>query len=157
MPDCFIQLMGGLGNQMFQIATAYAHAKRNGYNLCLSHTTHGGRPTYWDRILHNCRQYIRNPVGSPNRYSEPHFHYSMIPASTTNIFGYFQSSKYFSEFRDEIRTLFTSPASIIAAVDTKYRDIVSPHAVAVHVRRGDYLTGINPDIHFVTANAYFGF
>lgn len=147
--------MGGLGNQMFQIATAYAHAKRNGYSLCLSSDTQGGRPTYWDKTLHAFRQYIRSPSGPMKQHREPHFHYAPIPASATNLFGYFQSSKYFGNYREELRELFRAPESIVAAVDAKYRELVKPHSVAVHVRRGDYLTGDRPAFHFVTTNAYF--
>lgn len=43
--------MGGLGNQLFEIATAYAHARRNGYQLQISPTTNCRRDVYWDSFI----------------------------------------------------------------------------------------------------------
>lgn len=154
-PDCFIQLMGGLGNQMFQIASAFAHSKRNHYTLKVSADTLGGRPTYWDRTLYRARRLVGTQESPQPLWREPHFRYHPTPAGARNIFGYYQSSKYFSEYRTEIRDLFAAPPSIVSAVNEKYGDLVTPHSVAVHVRRGDYLTGQRPSVHYVTTDLYF--
>ena len=156
-PDCFIQLMGGLGNQMFQIATAFAHSKRNNYTPKVSVDTHGGRPTYWDRSLYRARRLVGTP-GSQTQtqtWREPHFRFHPIPAGARNLFGYYQASKYFSDYRTEIRELFAAPPSIVTAVNSKYGDLITSHSVAVHVRRGDYLTGGRPVVHHVTTDLYF--
>ena len=78
--------MGGLGNQLFQIATAYAYAKRNGGRLQIVRTTsNGNRPLYWDTLLRNVQPYLTTEVPStlvpwhewmPTMYSE-------IPVLTT--------------------------------------------------------------------------
>jgi hypothetical protein len=154
-PACFIPLMGGLGNQLFQIAAAFAHCKRNGLTPVISEGTQGGRPTYWDRTLYRARRYIGTPSGTSNLWREPHFHYHPIPSSARYLFGYYQSSKYFSDYRDEIRELFAPPPSLVTAVDAKYGSLITPHSVAVHVRRGDYLTGGRPAFHYVTTERYF--
>lgn len=155
MPDCFIQLKGGLGNQMFQIATAFAHSKRNNYTLKVSADTHGGRPTYWDRSLYHARHFVGSLDSPQSLWRELHFHYHPIPATARNLHGYYQTSKYFSDYRTEIRDLFTASPTIVSAVNTKYGDLVTPHSVAVHVRRGDYLTGNRPSVHYVTTDLYF--
>jgi hypothetical protein len=153
--QCYIPLMGGLGNQMFQIATAYAHAKRTGMRLTVSSNTQGGRPTYWDRTLYRARRHVGTCASPTNVWKEPHFHYRAIPPNAMYLHGYFQSSKYFNDFRSEVRDLFAAPSSVTQTVNEKYGDIVTPHAVAVHVRRGDYLTGPRPAFHLVATELYF--
>ena len=158
-PACFMHLMGGLGNQLFQIAITIAHCNRNGYTLAISKSTQGGRPVYWDSFLHNLAQYTVNSSNTRyNPWNEPHFHYSPIPAGAQSLYGYFQSSKYFADavVSSEIRRLFVPHPRIIATVNEKYSGVVTPHSVAVHVRRGDYLhDNSSMSYHFVTTPAYF--
>ena len=58
------------------------------------------------------------------------------------LFGYFQTPRYFQsiagEFRDEIRRLLLQGAGTALASDLTER-LSAANAVAVHVRRGDYL------------------
>jgi hypothetical protein len=61
-----------------------------------------------------------------------------------NMKGYFQSYKYFDEFRNSILYYFR-PVMEFPEVDS--------NAVAVHVRRGDYLK--LPDIHPVLPLSYY--
>lgn len=151
-----MQLQGGLGNQFFQIATAYAHAKRTGCTLKISPQVscakHG---TYYDTYLHNCRQYVGNVVHGGLRWREPRFSYTPIPPAARQLYGYFQSSKYFADVSGEIRTLFTPPASIIEEVQSKYGDLLrDPSAwTVVHIRRGDYLT--HPKMHGILTESYY--
>ena len=155
LPSCYVPLMGGLGNQLFQIATAYAHCRRHGYCLSVSSTTIGGRPTYWERTLQRVRPFIGVVDPSARRWGEPHFHYAPIPADARNLFGYFQSGKYFSDLIGEIRELFSAPAEITETVNVKYDGLIKPNSVAIHVRRTDYLKENAINYHFVTTNSYF--
>lgn len=56
------------------------------------------------------------------------------------IDGYYQSEKYFFEYRDEIVKQFTPSYEESEKYKEYYRKIRSTNSVAVHVRRGDYLT-----------------
>jgi hypothetical protein len=168
MAECYVQLLGGLGNQLFQIAVAYAHCKRSNRQLKISSDTHGGRDTFWDTYTHNFRNMIGRPASasasSPRRFvrngsmwREPCFAYTPIPAGANAIVGYFQSSKYFADYADEIRSLFVPPPTVQEAVANKYAGFLansSDYAV-VHIRRGDYYHGNNANFHGVAKEVYF--
>jgi hypothetical protein len=153
--SCHVILNGGLGNQLFQVAAAYAHCKRNGYRLSISEGNASPRPTYWDKFLHKARPFIGSGDPTVRRWMEPFWHYSLIPKHVRYLFGYFQSSKYFNDISGEIRELFTPPFSIVDAVNAKYNGLVKPNSVAIHVRRGDYVIPEKINFHFVTTNSYF--
>lgn len=130
-----VQLIGGLGNQLFQIAACIAYAKRNNIDFHIPAqvaNVHSDQPYFTD---------LQNPrwaeMGFQQHYDEPYFHYNPIPDAHTLIQnnslvlrGYFQSYKYFEGQWQQLQALpqniFKSPQKTI-------------EAVAIHVRRGDYL------------------
>ncbi len=72
----------------------------------------GHPPTkYRDNLYKN----ILVTDGEPSeKYSEPRFEYTPIPRKKDLLIdGYFQSEKYFVEFKDEIKSLFTFPDNIV--------------------------------------------
>jgi hypothetical protein len=151
---CFIQLMGGLGNQLFEIATAYAHAQRNSYQLQISPTTNCKRMVYWDSFYPNCIQYkCIDHIQLLPRYNEPHFHYVSIPSYARNLFGYFQSSKYFSEYADEIKTLFTPSCEVRDNMNAKWGHLLTEPHIVMHIRRGDYVA--LPQFHGILKPSYY--
>ena len=145
--------MGGLGNQLFQIATGYAHARRHGYQLQLPPTTNCKRGTYWDTFYPACKQFRTHaPNGAP-RYSEQHFHYSQIPSTARNLIGYFQSSKYFAEYECEIRDLFVPSEAVRATMNHKWGHLLTEPRIVVHIRRGDYVN--LPEFHCILTPSYY--
>lgn len=157
--SCYVSLAGGLGNQLFEIATAYAHARRTGKTLQISQGTIGGRPTYWRSYLHKCADWVVSgpPPGSSLWWKEPHFHYAPIPASASALSGYFQSSKYFNDVSEEIRELFDPHPVIKNVVNSKYADFLrapDTHCV-IHIRRTDYYRGANVAFHVVCDKAWY--
>jgi hypothetical protein len=51
-PIVYIDICGGLGNQLFQIANAYSYAKQNNGQLqILNKMNNGNRPVYWNTIF----------------------------------------------------------------------------------------------------------
>jgi len=149
--QCFTELHAGLGNQMFELATAYAHSKRNGYSLTIGENVRSSRGSYWDTILHKWKHMIgpmqrRSPSGPrPVVWIERGFRYKPIPAPMQVLSGYFQSSKYFAEYANEIRDLFDLPDELKQTVRAKYADLLtmvnanSDEVTMVHIRRGDYV------------------
>lgn len=156
MSDCFIQLEGGLGNQLFQLAAAWAHCKRNGLRLKVSETTKGPRQeTYWSTFTHRFVQNIGVPtLGVSPLWREPSFAYTPIPANARSLSGFFQSSRYFADCAEEIHRLFTPSAD---TVSEKYADLLtnSSEYAVVHIRRGDYFQGANTPIHGVLTESYY--
>jgi hypothetical protein len=124
-----VKLRGGLGNQLFQIAAAVAHAKSYSLQYAIPETVDqphapGAQPYRLGKI-----QYTEKLPESINTYLEPAFHYTPIPPrDNICLDGYFQSAKYFNEFSDEIIDLFEMNIPRILK-----------GWCGVHVRRGDYL------------------
>jgi hypothetical protein len=158
MTSCYILLSGGLCNQLFEIAAAYAYCRRNRYTLQISPNTFGGRPTYWESYLHACKKYVSH-LGYDPRYGwkEPHFHYAPIPVGKTVLYGYFQSSKYFQDYAAEIRDLFDPHPTIKRSVQEKYGNLLQKkeNTVIIHVRRTDYVIPIHNGFHGILDMDYY--
>ena len=116
-------LMGRLGNQLFQIATAYAYAKDNNLELHIPNVSHDPKewPTYFT--------FDTDDFQEERVYKEKHHNFMPIPKrENVRLEGYFQSEKYFKKYRNEILKLFG------------FNDIkVNEGVCAIHVRRGDYV------------------
>jgi|SRR5688572_4329707 len=115
---------GRTGNQLFQAATLYAHAKRNGAEClfpCFNKSKYTSEPTLKLEPKYNGQEIKFH-------YKEPEFPYNPIPyVPDMCLEGYYQTEKYFIEYKDDIRKLFIGDITTI-------KDTVS-----IHVRRGDYL------------------
>jgi hypothetical protein len=129
-------LQGGIGNQMFQISTAIALAKRNNDSACFNfnycNTPLQGNPSnkYVDNVFSKICN--RDNLKFDDVYFEPKFSYTEIPYKQNLLLkGYFQSYKYFQDFEDEIKSLFELPFN---RIKNDFNNFTS-----VHVRRGDYL------------------
>jgi len=153
-----VKIQGGLGNQMFQIATLYGTAYDNNLEPIIEKITESpsifnARPTYWNTILKNT-----NHIESTNYnkivftiLNEKDMRYNkiIVPYSTNNsikLEGYYQSAKYFEKYRYEILNLFKleeNKQEIITKIKKEIINLftlsLNNEYVAVHVRRGDYL------------------
>lgn len=120
MISCILQ--GRTGNQLFQLANAYAYAKRNGFDFVAPPTSANER--LWPS--HRFKLPYGNMKGEI--YNEPHFHYKEIPVQDGLVMnGYFQSAKYFEDYSAELLEIFG------------FEETVQPGTCAIHVRRGDYI------------------
>lgn len=131
-------LIGRLGNQMFQIAACAAHAWRTGQDFRIPYHSLDVSiwPTYFEFEKHTGK-YI-----APNFYEEPSHAYTPIPETLHDVklHGYFQSEKYFKDYRQQIIDLFKIP----------YTEQLA--CCAVHIRLGDYLQEL--DKHPVVSIKY---
>ncbi len=152
-----VMFLGGLGNQLFQAATAIAYSKKYNKQLTLPDKSVGSRPTiYYKSFMYNLQQYVYKH--SPGKiWKEPSFSYTEIPKENDILYGYFQSSKYFNDVSGEIRTLFDPNPIVKNVVSQKYADLLasSDKKVVIHVRRGDYLAGGNQSVHAITTDKYY--
>lgn len=126
MSACYVDLQGSLGDQLFQVATGYAHCKHHGYELRLR--THPEN-SYWHSYLHK----LAGSQGGQNlgpTWQEPVAFYTPLPFNALNLFGHFQTSKYFAEYATEIRSLFTSLSDISAKYDAL---LTKPESIVVYV------------------------
>jgi hypothetical protein len=143
--------MGGLGNQMFQVANCYAQAKKNNVEMFLpknSFTPLQGKDTshYIDNILKKFK--FKDNITNFFRLNENSWSFTEIDTpKNCNIqfYGYYQSSKNFSEYKKEIIDLFSPSQYEIDFISKKYPEINLKNTLSVHIRMGDYLK--NPKIH----------
>jgi len=135
-------LMGGLGNQLFQIFTllAYSIETKQKFILPEKLPDWDKRHTYWNSLLINLEKYISDTkIYNCIKYNEPNFHYNPIPYIINNIElnGYFQSYKYFdNHFFDIIK--FIKLNSIIKNTKVKYLHYFENNTISMHFRLGDY-------------------
>jgi hypothetical protein len=154
------KLQGGLGNQMFQIATTYATSKENnvGYDFDFNHcfTPNQGNPTkkYEDnffKLINNTLD-IRT-IGNLTRYNEPKFSYSDISESPSlYLEGFFQTERYFKKYSEEVKNLFHFSDEQKEKIQ-KHIDSIGLPLTAIHVRRGDYLK--HPNFHPTCSVEYY--
>jgi hypothetical protein len=137
------KLQGGIGNQLFQIAATYALALRNkdicGFDFNNCHTPLQGNPSnkYKNNVFSKLNE-INNYKFS-SYYIEPKFSYTELPhIKDLMLNGYFQSEKYFIDYKDNIKDLF-----IIDKINSRIflnsirKDNIQ--ITSIHVRRGDYV------------------
>jgi len=145
-----IKLMGGLGNQLFQIFTLISVSIDNDIDFKIfeykddkvsPHDINSKRNTFWDTLFKNIYDKTFKSISGPiYQYNENGFHYTPFPKireknNNYSLFGYFQSYKYFQSNLKEILDLL------------KWREIKKPYenkydyknTVSLHFRIGDYI------------------
>jgi hypothetical protein len=138
-------LKGGLGNQMFQIACAYAYAKRLGTTFAINYNIphHGGQGNppskYRDTLFKNIP--TTDIVPYDIVVSEKGFTYNELPKTRGDILldGYWQSEKYFADYRDEIEKLFYFSDADKEKWNKLTERLEPESIIGCHVRRGDYV------------------
>ena len=150
-------LMGGLGNQIFQAAHALSQGMKLNRDVVFvphSWTPMQGRQTsnYINNIFRNLK-FIDSIEGFEKVVEGP-WEYSEVPAKDHNtVFdGYFQSSKNFFGFDDEIRKIFSPTEEFITEMYEKYPQLNQENTLSIHIRRGDCF--MNPDIHPIANEKY---
>ena len=154
-PIVSVKIQGGLGNQMFQLATAYAYAKQNNGKLTVlrNKTEADGRSLYWDNMLYKFQEFLVDtlPEGLEQWYESGPTEFCIIPSLPSNgIFlnGYLQTALYFGDttIQEEIKELFKPPHNTICNIQSRYNLLLKnkERVVVVHARRTDYLK--NQDI-----------
>ena len=165
-PLLSVHMMGGLGNQLFQIAAGYAYAQEHGYRLVLPKEWdhHPDRQPLWNGYLDikqwntiTNEEYSRIPWAL---VAEEGFKFRPLSPPQYNnnyrLFGYFQSSLYFNTYKDTLCSLLRVPDSLLAKarVILDYIAVKNPDGwIGAHVRRGDYVQCA--DYHLVCSAEYY--
>jgi len=163
-PPVIVHVIGGLGNQMFQYAAGRALAARLGRPLLLDTSDFARYPLRTfalDRFAAPVEQAPRRyrwlvrvgrtplwpllPAGLRVLHvrEQSHAYQSWPPIPTASpvfLSGYWQSERYFAEIADTIRRDFTVAAPPTGRNAALLGEITACDAVAVHVRRGDYVS-----------------
>lgn len=150
-------LMGGLGNQIFQAAHALAQGMKHNREVVLipqSWTPMQGRQSsnYVNNVFRNLKfvdsiNGFEKVVEGPWEYSE------VTPKDHNTVFdGYFQSSKNFLGFDEEIKKIFSPTKEFVSEMYEKYSELNQENTLSIHIRRGDCF--MNPDIHPIANEKY---
>ena len=147
--------LGRLANQMFQYASLKGIARNRGYEFSIPPANVFGKR---DPVVATAELNIydvfgldkKNKVGLiPNQVLMERMHtfdaelFENCP-DNIDIFGYYQTQKYFEHIEDEIREDFTFDSELIKSCKEfleytyVFRDVI-----ALHIRRGDYVSNPN--------------
>ena len=149
------ELMGGLGNQLFQIFATLAYGINHKLRIIFpySETLDIGmsRPTYWNTFLDRLKGFTtfvnysnitNHHLSSLPIQGEVGFHFNKIPTlDNIKLYGYFQSYKYFEDFKNDIFKLIgieEKKSDVLAEYKNKYFSIDSLTYISMHFRLGDY-------------------
>jgi hypothetical protein len=152
------RLKGGLGNQMFTIAAAYAAARNINSEMFINYTIphvggQGSGPLKYKDTIYKNIQATSNTVEQV--FNEPDWSYSPIPHIDNIITdGYFQSEKHFKQYSTEIKELFNFPTDIKNKITNSLTKIPKK-LLSVHVRLGDYLNPGYTSTHFICNRDYY--
>jgi hypothetical protein len=157
------EIMGGLGNQLFQIFALLAYCLRNKlpFYFPTEPIKHGQRKqTYWQTpLLQSLQPFVKAPPTAtpPIFLHEQGFHYQPIPFYEhakpihAKLFGYFQSYKYFQDQQAQIyKLLRLQETQELIKRKTPYN---YTNLIAVHFRVGDYVN--LPQHHPLMPLAYY--
>ena len=148
-------LIGGLGNKMFQIATTYSLSLDNNDESVFEITQFSNAHQPINSYTENIFRFVKFGITNCNKtYQEPFFHYSEIPYTTNlKLYGYFQSEKYFLHNREQILDLYAIDEKSKEEIYKKYGKFLKEKTCSIHIRRGDYL-GL-PEHHPICSIEYY--
>ena len=143
----YIELLGGLGNQLFQIFCGISYAIENKIPFKIIKTKRDKvspvdnkslRPTYFNVFLSNLSKMTCDNINLIT-YNEPHFTYNKIPNINKDfkISGYFQSPKYFENNFESIIELIELDKHKTEIIE-KYKEYFNDKKIiTLHFRIGD--------------------
>ena len=139
------EIMGGLGNQLFQIFAVLAYSLQYQVPFYFEDKVieHGPRKIqYFDDFLSSLKAYVRPPIYDQICYRESKFGYSMIPYfgenTSVKLFGYFQSYLYVENYKERIFDIIGLDEQKQAMCSKLNERYDFQHTVSLHFRLGDY-------------------
>ena len=134
-PCISARMRGELGNQLFEIATAYALARDHGWDYSIPDLL----SNRFNCIANHQQLLYRVPVhacpqdGAYNEYAWTR--YEELPSWPGMVLnGYFQSERYFARYRDEILALFAFREGHWETLTALYPELLEEEKIAVQVR-----------------------
>lgn len=162
-------LMGGLGNQIFQIfaTISYAIKSKTQFKFINIETLGGGsttiRNTFWNSFFSRLKPFLIDNIPKDiHVITEKNFTYNELPlyemiGHDTLIYGYFQSYKYFQENFEIICRIINvknMKDNLIEKIENLYNNNLNlSECVSMHFRIGDYKK--IQDFHPIMTKEYY--
>jgi len=147
--------LGRLANQMFQYASLKGIATNRGFDYMVAPLSEFGKRDSNVRVfneetifhifpnLENVKQGLsNNQLNYETGHDFDENIFNECP-DNTDLFGYYQTSKYFEHIEDEIRHDFKFKDSLIEACSDVMGKIKMDEKISLHIRRGDYIYNPN--------------
>jgi hypothetical protein len=154
-----VHIMGGLGNQLFQIFAALSYGLNTGQEIFFPNIdkTPGitERNTYWGSFLSSLNSLLINSYPKLEVLREKAFEYQNIPkifGKDILLYGYFQSYKYFESKYQEIYNMIDIESKK-KYVKEKYNKYNLVDSISMHFRIGDYINIQNS--HPILEESYY--
>jgi uncharacterized protein (DUF1919 family) len=133
-------LYGGLGNQLFNIFTCLSLSYK--YNLCPVFLSTYKSKKYLDNLYRNLEFNNNLNVQDFVKIEETDNELNFINKNNYHIQGYFQSSKYFDKYREEILKIIKlniNDEIVVENYINKLRNMfLNKTLIGIHIRRNDY-------------------
>ena len=160
-------LVGGLGNQLFQIFTTISYAIKTKEKFVFLNSESVGtgitkvRNTYWNNLLHKLKSFLSNDFPNYIVIREIGFTFNDIISEINSIkinnnniclYGYFQSYKYFQDNYDLIYRLLDIKKQKETVIKSSTNFQIQ-NTVSIHFRFGDYK--LLPNVYSILTYEYY--
>ena len=142
--------LGRLGNQMFQYASLKGISHNHGFEFVIPPKEIFGQQDInvkkSDTNIYDLFSlHKKNNIGLTNNqvFQERFYHFDKLFYDTCpdniDLYGYFQSLKYFKNIEDQIKIDFKIPDTLINECKEFFDSAFDSEVISLHIRRGDYL------------------
>lgn len=159
-----VRLSGGLGNQFFQYAFGRAYAEKTGEELSLdtwsfyrdklrnyeldNYNIKKGKKRFWRRVFCNIVWELKTHIGHTGRLEKlvkmecekENFLLQEIETKDAYAVGYWHNVQYLKKIQDMLVEEFHYIGELTTTQRTLIAEMQKEKAVAMHIRRGDYLS-----------------
>lgn len=134
---------GHLGNQLFQFSLLYSYSKIKNKNIIF--TDDKKNTMLFNCFNLKCNINFTKHINPSSKYIENKFSYNsnIWNNDFEDFCGYFQTEKYFKNYKEELHEI----------IEFKESDIDLNDYIFIHVRRNDYLKF--PNIHPICSEDYY--
>ena len=159
--------LGRLANQMFQYASLKGIARNRGYEFTIPPEQVFGQHdqlvkssqlnihNVFENISSNKIEIVKNPILQERMHEFDEELFRSCP-DNVDLYGYFQSPKYFENIKDEIKNDFKFSNEVESICDEMYESISGKKVVSLHIASTSFENLKSFFISSLICSKYFG-